>query len=319
MSGRADLGEIVRALGDDLLGGGRRALVPGPGHSAADRSVSLLLDGSRVVAYSFAGDDWREVLDDLRRRNPIYQDGRLLRAGVPVTWAPSPSGAARRRCAQALWAEGLPAAGRLAERHVRSRGVGRGLGDALRHHPAVSSAVYLGRGLRRPALLACLRDLAGEVRAVEVTYLAADRRSGADGLAAQDRGRAAAGRRGAARSGGGASAGGGGGVLGLVGVGALRPAGLGAALHLQPQGLDAAAGVTAVTIAADRGADGERSARVLAARLRALGVSVVVAWPPVGFGDWNEAEAAERRREAGRGGGEPDGGAVPADGAETLR
>ena len=318
MSRRAGLAEVVRALGGQLLAGGQRALVPGPGHSAADRSVSLLLDGGRVVAHSFAGDDWRDVLDDLRRRNLIDMEGRLLGAGVPGERALSPSGAERRRCAQALWAEGLPVAGRLAERHVRLRAVVRALGDALRHHPGVPSAVYLGRGLRRPALLAAVRDADGEVCAVEVTYLAADGGRARMGLPRKT-------------------------------VGVLPP---GAAVRLDPAGphllvaegvfsalsaserfgLPAWAllstsnlrrwpppdGVTAVTIAADRGADGERSARVLSARLRALGLTVVVVWPPRAFGDWNDAEAAQRRREEGLGRGEPDGRVVRADGSETL-
>ena len=78
-------------------------------------------------------------------------------------------------------------------------------------------------------------------------------------------------------------------------------------------------GVTAVTIAADRGAAGERSARILAARLRALGLTVVAVWPPRAFGDWNEAEAAEEgRQEEGLRKGEPDGRVVRADGSETL-
>jgi putative DNA primase/helicase len=318
VSRRAGLAEVVRALGGDLLAGGRRALVPGPGHSAADRSVSLLLDRERVVAHSFAGDDWRDVLDELRCRNLIDWDGRLLGAGTPAFRAVSPSVAQRRRCAQALWAEGFPVARRLAERHARLRGVGRALGDALRHHPAVPSAIYLGRGLRRPALLAAVRDADGEVCAVEVTYLAADGGRARMGLPRKT-------------------------------VGVLPPS---AAVRLDPAGphllvaegvfsaLSASEhfglpvwallstsnlrrwtpphGVTAVTIAADWGADGERSARVLAARLRALGLTVVVAWPPRAFGDWNEAQAAERRREEGLGKGEPDGRVVRADGSETL-
>lgn len=45
---RTDLMALTRDLGGDLLAGSRRALIPAPGHSAADRSVPLLLeaDGS---------------------------------------------------------------------------------------------------------------------------------------------------------------------------------------------------------------------------------------------------------------------------------
>ena len=46
---RGGLAAIVRALGGDLYAGGGRANVPGPGHSAADRSVSLMLSDGRSV------------------------------------------------------------------------------------------------------------------------------------------------------------------------------------------------------------------------------------------------------------------------------
>ena len=52
---------IVRTLGGDLYDRGRRANVPAPGHSCQDRSVSLLLQGDRVVVHTFGGADWREV------------------------------------------------------------------------------------------------------------------------------------------------------------------------------------------------------------------------------------------------------------------
>ena len=67
----AGLKETARALGGEVYAGGRRASVPGPGHSTADRSVSLVLEGERVLIHSFAGDDWRRVRDELRRRGLV--------------------------------------------------------------------------------------------------------------------------------------------------------------------------------------------------------------------------------------------------------
>lgn len=94
MSGRG-LAEIVRALGGDLYAGGRRASVPGPGHSRTDRSVSLALEGDRVLIHSFAGDDGRRVRDELQRRRLIDGSG--------VCWAPRlSSGTLGSR----LWARG---------------------------------------------------------------------------------------------------------------------------------------------------------------------------------------------------------------------
>ena len=45
------LRQIVAILGGDLYQNGLRANVPAPGHGKADRSVSLLLDGGRVVIW----------------------------------------------------------------------------------------------------------------------------------------------------------------------------------------------------------------------------------------------------------------------------
>ena len=72
---------IVAALGGDLYQGGQRANVPAPGHSADDRSISLLLAEGRVVIHGFGAAGWREVRDDLRRRGFIDADGRLTGAG----------------------------------------------------------------------------------------------------------------------------------------------------------------------------------------------------------------------------------------------
>ena len=51
-------------------------------------------------------------------------------------------------------------------------------------------------------------------------------------------------------------------------------------------------GVTSVLIAADRGQDGEASARILATALRAMGIRTRIVLPPAPFGDWNEADTA---------------------------
>ena len=41
---------LARAFGGEAYDGGRRALIPAPGHGAADRSVSLRLAEGRVLA-----------------------------------------------------------------------------------------------------------------------------------------------------------------------------------------------------------------------------------------------------------------------------
>lgn len=289
---RGGLAAIVRALGGDLYAGGGRANVPGPGHSAADRSVSLVLSDGRVIAHSFAGDDWRAVLENLFERGLVDRDGRLIGAGV-VSAASGPSARERRAIAQGLWAEGRPIVGTLSGIHLRRRGVASA-SAALRHHPGVPAAVYAARGVRRPALLAAITAPAGELTGVEVTYLAPD----------GDRARMTLARKTIGVRGPGAAV-----RLDppaprmLVGEGVATCLSAAARFGLPGWALLSAGnlrawrsppGVEFVVIAADRGRDGERSALVLAAALRTLGVRGAVRWPPAPFGDWNEAWVASR-------------------------
>ncbi len=76
---------ITKALGGDWQG--TYGLVPGPGHSASDRSVSVRDDdtGRDVVVHSFAGDDWKAIKDRWRR------DGILADRDRPPSEAARPA------------------------------------------------------------------------------------------------------------------------------------------------------------------------------------------------------------------------------------
>ncbi|PZQ54437.1 MAG: virulence-associated protein E [Phenylobacterium zucineum] len=302
--GGPTLAPIVKALGGDLWAGGRCANVPGPGHGADDRSVSLLLSGGRVVVNCFAGDDWRAVLADLEDRGLVDSDGRLVGAGGRAAdAAPSPGRWERAEIARRLWSEGRPHGRTLSARHLALRGVAAPA-EGLRHHPEVPAAVYTGAGPRRPALLAAIRaPISGEVVGVEVTYLAPNGLRARLRLPRKTVGLCPAGA--AVRF---AEAG----PRLLVGEGvftclsAAGRFGLPAWALLSTRNLRRwrpPPGVGFVLIAADRGADGEASARALAAALRGAGLGVAVRWPPAPFGDWNEALGAgpgEREGEEGR-------------------
>jgi putative DNA primase/helicase len=61
MTALPDIQMIARAMGGQAVGD--KALVPGPGHSPRDRSLSISLsstDQAGFIVYSFAGDDWQE-------------------------------------------------------------------------------------------------------------------------------------------------------------------------------------------------------------------------------------------------------------------
>jgi hypothetical protein len=290
---RGPLAAIVRALGGDLYDGGHRANVPGPGHSPADRSVSLLLSEGRIIAHSFAGDDWRAVLRALRELGLVDGEGRLAGHGDsdPTYRRPAPSIRVRREAPERLWQEARPIVGTLSETHVRLRGLVT-TSDALRHHPRVPSAVYADRGPQRPALLAAISAPDGHFAGVEVTYLAPSGHSARLAIPRKTIGRRPPGS--AVRLHPAA-------LEMLVGEGvatslsAAERFGLPAWALLSTGNLRTwlpPEGVRFVVIAADRGRDGERSALVLAQALSARGVRGAIRWPPAPFGDWNEALCA---------------------------
>jgi hypothetical protein len=312
---------IVEALGGELYAGGRRANIPAPGHSAADRSVSLLLENDRIVVHTFGDGDWRAVLDDLRDRGlidaanaPISHVG-AVRARAQVE---TPSARERRAAARRLWDAGRAVAGTLAERHCRLRGVQRALPgpDALRHGGLTPVSAYRDAGPTRPGLLAGIQGADGALSGVEITYLAADgSRAGDLRLSRKTVGTAPAGCAvrldpAAAEM--------------LVGEGVFTTLsasewfGLPAWALMSTRNLrvwSPPEGVRSVLIGADRGRDGEASAARLQGRLVQAGLAATIALPPAPFGDWNEwsdhlrrSGRRQRRGEEGTGRARPGAG-----------
>lgn len=299
--------DLVAALGGDLHHGGCRANVPAPGHSGGDRSVSLLLDGDRLVIHSFGEADWRDVRSRLQDLGLIDSLGRLNGGTGPGEARPAPlRPTAHRRIAvaQAVWAGALPIAdGDLCLRYLRRRSVCvQALPEDLRRHPAAPVSVYRASGLACPALIAAVRSPDGEISAVEITYLDPD-------------GRVARRLRLPRKTVGSAPAG----VAVrlsrpdgemLVGEGVVTTLSAMARFDLPGWALLSAgnlahwsppAGVRRILIAGDRGAAGETAAERLRSRLQAMGTAADVRTPPAPFGDWNEAAAAAREEEEGRG------------------
>lgn len=294
---------IVAALGGDLYGGGTRASVPAPGHSAADRSVSLWMTEGRIVIHGFGAADWRVVRDDLRARGFIDSDGRLLsERGGGRSPPPRPDLRHRLDTARRLWAETAALTpGDPADHYLRRRAVVGGRSAfGLGFHPRVPLSVYRQGGRTAPALIARISDAEDRLTGIEVAYLAPN-------------GLPAPGLR-----------------VGRKTVGRVPP---GAAVRLCPAAptLLVAEGVITtlsamerfglpgwalmgaanlavwrppleagrILIAADRDPAGLAAAARLSRRLRRAGLAVQVASPQPPFGDWNEAAAAVRSREEG--------------------
>ncbi len=303
---------IVRALGGEIYDGGRRANIPAPGHSAEDRSVSLLLQGDRVVVHTFGDSDWKAVLDQLREHQLIdAHNASLDGPGRPVVGRPvREEASARERLETALrvWEDGRPLGHSLSARHCRLRGWTEDLPgpEALRHHGEVPVSVYRPGRLRRPALLAGIQDAQGRYVAVEVTYLAPNGRRTLDlRLPRKTVGVPPPGcavRLDPAEPE----------MLEAEGVFTTRAAkvwfelpGWALMSTRNLRAWSAPAGVRSVLIAGDRGKDGEASAEILRARPIEAGVAARVDGPGAPWGDWDEwsnhvagrAAALERREE----------------------
>ena len=110
----------ARALAIALNGevaGRDRVLVPGPGHSPRDRSLSVRLDPAApegFVCYSFSSDDWRECREHVRRAMGVTRLAASMLFGLNAT-DPATFGIAALLLASATLAAGLLPALRAAK------------------------------------------------------------------------------------------------------------------------------------------------------------------------------------------------------------
>ena len=132
--------EVTRALGGEWHGSYGAA--PGPGHGKHDRSLTIRphrTDPNDIVLHSFAGDNFRDVKDELRRRGLLpAKDFRRPVAPDPVAREKAKEAlrererqdaeteARRRWRANQLWKLRQPIQGTLAEAYLR---IGRSFGD----------------------------------------------------------------------------------------------------------------------------------------------------------------------------------------------
>jgi putative DNA primase/helicase len=171
------LKRIVDAMGGVLTEGGRRALIRGPGHGPADRSVSLLeTEDGRVLIHCFSPrDDWRAVraeLADLGLLDESEQHDHAPASEPVVRLQGEQRDEDRRARVLRLWEESAGVTGTVGERYLRSRAIEGELPgpDVLRFHPRMTS---LEDRARRPALVAGLVNNDGVLEGIQVTLLTA--------------------------------------------------------------------------------------------------------------------------------------------------
>src|SRR6266545_5477503 len=98
-----NLRALARQLGGDVAG--NHLLIPGPGHSARDRSLSVWLDGDDIRVHSHADDDWRACRDHVRGLLGIERHNVQAQTMRPL---PAHCDAVRISRAMDLWRESVP-------------------------------------------------------------------------------------------------------------------------------------------------------------------------------------------------------------------
>jgi len=152
----ADPRAAASALGGELAGRDS-ILCPGPGHRSHDRSLSVRLDPRApdgFVTNSFAGDDWRQCRNHVRRalgierrREHAPQGASRNRARADELQAQVYLGSSR---ALVFWGAAVDPRGTLVERYLRSRQLEIGsdiAGPVLRFHPGIKAMVALFRNI----------------------------------------------------------------------------------------------------------------------------------------------------------------------------
>lgn len=160
------LNHYAALLSGDLRG--NRILCPGPGHSRADRSLSVTFnqDGS-FTTHSFCGDDFRECRDHVKSTLGLDNRAPLPLPAAPPVRLLDRAGQVER--ARQLWMQATALEGTIASAYLAGRGLAYS-GNALRFHPSCPF-----RSERHPALVGIMTDiLTGEPCGVHRTALLPD-------------------------------------------------------------------------------------------------------------------------------------------------
>lgn len=159
-----DARAVAVALGGDVVGRDS-VLAPGPGHSRGDRSLSVKLcprAPTGFIAYSHAGDDWRECRDFVRARLELNVPplGRVQTSRPPLSCKQNDhddDDAKRIKLPLRLWNQSRDPHGTVIERYLASRKLtlpDHMADEVVRFHPSlffeggkIGAMVALFRGL----------------------------------------------------------------------------------------------------------------------------------------------------------------------------
>jgi putative DNA primase/helicase len=183
------LQNVARALDGEISAG--QVLCPGPGHSGKDRSLAVrLAPGGGFTVHSFAGDDWQTCRDYFASRLglPSFKASKLATRSERREPRPPDRGNEKSRVefAMRIWRESTALPGTLAWFYLtQHRKLALDASEDLSHvlrfhcHCPFGVDVETGHGTRRiiehaPALVALMRDVLTDPRAIQRTRLAPD-------------------------------------------------------------------------------------------------------------------------------------------------
>ena len=170
------LRDLVQRHGGDLHGS--YAVLPGPGHSRRDRSLSVTIGhGGRPVFHSFAGDPFELVRDYLgldAKAGSKPMDPRLLKKISHARERERQADDARKLTfCETVWRECQPAAQSPVDTYLhQARGIPGPIPAVIRFHPA-APLDYEGRRCS-PAMVAIVQDKDGYSCGLHVTALMPD-------------------------------------------------------------------------------------------------------------------------------------------------
>lgn len=179
MSAALDLHQLKRERGGYLYDNSRKWLGPGPGHSRRDRSLSVSIgEDGRVLIYSFSGDRFADCARYLgiatERARPMTQQERNALVRRNQADADRQEADARAFVSRA-WLNAEPVEGSPAEAYLFGRGLVLEGCDDVRFHRAAPRSND-GTKPPHPAMVALVRNVAGEATGLHVTYLTKDGR-----------------------------------------------------------------------------------------------------------------------------------------------
>jgi putative DNA primase/helicase len=154
---------VARTLGGDLVG--RNVVAPGPGHSHAERSLSIKIDPCApegFIVHSFAGDSATECRDHVRAALGLARPDRRRRHSIRselrhCSVQRQQDSARRTALAQGLWREAHDPRSAVVADYLTSRALSLTddiAGDVIRFHPSLKL-----NGALVGAMVALFRDI----------------------------------------------------------------------------------------------------------------------------------------------------------------